>query len=241
MYKLMKDKGGFEMGLIKGLIDFILHIDIHLNEIIQGYGLWTYLILFFIVFIETGLVVMPFLPGDSLIFAAGAFAGLGSLNIVTVFLVLAVAAVLGNTANYHIGRYLGTKIYDRDYKFLKKEYIDKTNGFYDKHGGKTIIITRFMPIIRTFTPFVAGVGKMGYLRFQSYNIIGGLLWVGLFSFAGFFFGNLPAVKHNFTIVIFAIILISLLPGVVGFIKVKLQKVEEPSIAVGKVEEEEKNN
>lgn len=224
------------MQLIKGLIDFILHIDVHLSQIILSYGLWSYFILFFIVFVETGLVVMPFLPGDSLIFAAGAFAALGSLNILTVFLVFGAAAVLGNTANYHIGRYLGDKIYSKNYKFLRREYIDRTNNFYDRYGGITIVITRFMPIIRTFAPFVAGVGKMSYLKFHSYNIVGGLMWVGLFSFAGFFFGNLPAVRHNFTIVILAIIFVSILPGVIGYLKVKLQKQEEPSVAVDSLEE-----
>lgn len=226
------------MNLIKGLIDFILHIDTHLSEIIQSYGLWTYIILFFIVFMETGLVVIPFLPGDSLIFAAGAFAGLGSLNIVTVFIVFALAAVLGDTANYHIGKFLGNKIYEKDYKFLKKEYIDKTNAFYEKHGGKTIIIARFMPIIRTFAPFVAGVGRMHYLKFLSYNLVGGIAWVGLFAFVGFFFGNLPVVRHNFTMIIFAIIFISLLPGIISLLKMKFSKSEEPSIAVT-VEDEEK--
>jgi membrane-associated protein len=227
------------MGLIKGLIDFILNIDKHLSAIIQSYGLWTYCILFLIVFMETGLVFIPLLPGDSLIFAAGAFAGLGSLNIFAVYVILTIAAILGDTANYHIGKYLGPKIFSgKSIRFLKKEYLDKTNAFYEKHGGKTIIIARFMPIIRTFAPFVAGVGNMNYLRFLSYNAIGGLMWVALFSFGGYFFGNLEYVRKNFTMVIFAIILISILPAVAGFIRSKLGKAEEPSLAVGKAEKDE---
>jgi membrane-associated protein len=227
------------MDLIKGLIDFVLNIDKHLNVIIQDYGMWTYFILFLIVFMETGLVVMPILPGDSLLFAAGAFAALGSLNIFTVFFVLAIAAVLGDTVNYHIGKYLGPKVFSSENnRFLKKEYLDRTNAFYDRHGGKTIIIARFMPIIRTFAPFVAGIGKMNYLKFISYNVVGGLLWVGLFSFAGYFFGNIPFVKENFTVVILAIIFVSIAPGIVGVVKAKFQRVEEPTIAVGKADKEE---
>lgn len=222
------------MAIVKGLIDFILNIDKHLNTIIQSYGIWTYSILFAIVFMETGLVFIPLLPGDSLIFAAGAFAGIGSLNIFAVYAILALAAILGDTVNYHIGKYLGPKIFSgKSVRFLKKEYLDETNAFYEKHGGKTIIIARFMPIIRTFAPFVAGIGNMNYLRFLSYNAIGGLMWVALFSFGGFFFGNLEYVRKNFTMVIFAIIFISILPGIISFIKVKFRKVEEPTLAVCK--------
>lgn len=211
------------MSYIKGFFDFLLHLDKYLSIIIQNYGFLTYLFLFLIVFCETGLVVIPFLPGDSLIFAAGAFAGLGSLNVITLFLVLCVAAVGGDTLNYFIGKTLGHKLYSMNSRFIKKEYLDKTQAFYEKHGGKTIIIARFIPIIRTFAPFVAGLGQMHYPRFISFNFFGGIAWVGLFTFLGYFFGNLPSVKENFTFVIFAIIFISILPGIIGFINSKLKK------------------
>jgi membrane-associated protein len=204
------------MNIIKNFIDVMLHLDHHLNIIIQNYGMGTYLLLFIIIFCETGLVVTPFLPGDSLLFAAGAFASLGSLNIAVLFFVLGIAAVLGDTVNYVIGRKIGGKLYRKDnLKFIKKEYLDRTRAFYERHGGKTIIIARFIPIIRTFAPFVAGIGEMSYLRFISYNIVGGLSWTGLFTLMGYYFGNLPAVKSNFTFVIFAIILLSILPGLIG--------------------------
>lgn len=206
------------MQLIANLIDLFLHLDKHLNIVIQTYGVWTYLLLFLIIFMETGLVVTPFLPGDSLIFAAGTFAGLGSLNVSFLFGLLSVAAILGDTINYWIGHYIGPKAFRGDIRFLKKEYLDRTHDFYERHGGKTIILARFIPIIRTFAPFVAGIGAMSYWRFISYNMIGGIAWVGLFSFGGYFFGNLKFVQENFGFVVLAIIFISLMPAVVGFIK-----------------------
>jgi len=197
-----------------------------LNEIIISYKSWTYLILFLIIFCETGLVFTPFLPGDSLLFAAGAIAALGSLNPMLLFFLLAVAAILGDTANYWIGEFIGEKLFDsKKLKFLKREHLDKTHQFYEKHGGKTIIIARFVPIIRTFAPFVAGIGSMTYPKFLSYNIIGGILWVGLFTFGGYYFGNLPFVKSNFSIVIIAIIIISVLPGVFEFLRNRKVKTE----------------
>ncbi|MBE6066911.1 MAG: DedA family protein [Clostridium lundense] len=210
------------MQLIQMTIDFILHIDTHLSAIVQNYGMWSYAVLFLIVFCETGLVVLPFLPGDSLIFAAGALVSVSSMNIFTLLLVLMAAAIIGDTVNYEIGKLLGRGLYEnQNIKFIKKEYLDKTNSFYDKHGGKTIIFARFVPIIRTFAPFVAGMGKMHYSKFISYNIIGGITWVSLFTLMGYFFGNLPAVQHNFTLVIFAIILVSVLPGAFAYLKSKM--------------------
>jgi membrane-associated protein len=205
------------MDLIKHLIDFIIHIDVHLDQIIRAYGMWTYAILTLIVFIETGVVVMPFLPGDSLLFAAGAFAARGSLNVALVFFLLAAAAIVGDNTNYWIGRFLAPRM-ERGLPFVKKKYLDKTNAFYEKHGGKTVIIARFMPIIRTFSPFVAGVGAMNYRKFLPYDIFGGILWVGLFTFGGYFFGNIPAVKERFTLVILAIIVVSVLPAVIEFLR-----------------------
>lgn len=193
------------------LIDFILHIDTHLAELISNYGVWVYGILFAIVFVETGLVVMPFLPGDSLLFAAGAFAALGSLNILTILILLSVAAIVGDTVNYWIGHYFGEAMIANPKIPIRKEHIEETKKFFDKHGGKTIILARFVPIVRTFAPFVAGVGKMHYGNFISYNVFGGLFWVLLFTLAGYFFGNIPAVKENFTIVIMVIIVISVAP------------------------------
>jgi membrane-associated protein len=205
------------------LVEFILHIDAHLSSIIATYGTLTYLILFVIIFIETGLVVTPFLPGDSLIFAAGAFAASGSLNIGLLWLLLAVAAIAGDTANYWIGHAIGPKAFSSNSKFLKKEHLDKTHVYFEKYGGKTIIIARFVPIVRTFAPFVAGIGEMSYGHFIAYNVIGGLLWVSLFTFGGFFFGNLPVVKHNFSIVIFAIIAISVVPAVIEYLRERKAK------------------
>lgn len=206
------------MDLISFIVDFILHLDEHLSTIIQNYGTWTYLLLFLIIFLETGLVVTPFLPGDSLLFAAGTFAALGALDVGVLFLLLSVAAILGDTVNYWIGHYIGPRAFSGNIRFLKKEYLDRTHEFYERHGGKTIILARFIPIIRTFAPFVAGIGAMTYPHFIAYNVIGGVLWVALFTFGGYYFGNLPVVKENFTLVILAIIFISVLPGVIEFFK-----------------------
>lgn len=210
------------MELIYSLIDFILHIDDHLVEIVNNYQTWTYLILFLIIFAETGLVVTPFLPGDSLLFATGAIIAKPEtdLNIFIMWGLLFIAGVVGDLVNYHIGKYIGPKAFSGKYKFLKKEYLEKTEGFYDKYGGKTIIYARFVPIIRTFAPFVAGVGSMSYGKFASYNIIGAFLWVSSFLFIGYFFGGLPIIKDNFTIVIFVIILLSFIPPIVEVVKEK---------------------
>lgn len=193
------------------MIDFILHIDVHLGELITQYGFWVNAILFIIIFIETGLVITPFLPGDSLLFAAGAFAALGSLNIGLLLGLLTVAAILGDTANYWIGHFFGQKLINNPKIPIRQEHIDQTNAFFDKHGGKTIFLARFVPIVRTFAPFVAGIGKMHYGKFISYNVFGGIVWVGLFTLAGYFFGNVPAVKHNFSLVIMIIVAVSVLP------------------------------
>jgi len=206
------------MDLILAAIDFFLNLDIHLSEIISTYGTWTYLILFLIIFAETGFVVTPFLPGDSLIFAAATFAGLGLLNPVLLFILLAVAAILGDSINYAIGHAIGPRVFREDMRFLKREYLDRTHAFFEKYGGKTIVLARFMPIIRTFAPFVAGVGAMTYGKFLLYNIIGGTLWVGLFTALGYFFGNIPAVQDNFTLVILGIIFISILPPIIEFFR-----------------------
>ena len=204
--------------LVKNFIELFLHLDKHLNVIIQNYGIWTYLLLFLIIFCETGLVVTPFLPGDSLLFAAGTFAALGSLEVAWLFVLLSGAAIGGDTVNYWIGHYVGPKVFHKeDVPFLNKEYLDRTHRFYEKHGGKTIIIARFIPIIRTFAPFVAGVGRMTYGRFISYNVFGGLAWIAIFLFGGYYFGNIPVVRRNFTLVILAIIFISVLPVVIEFL------------------------
>jgi len=207
------------MEFIKGVIDFILHLDAHLSELIQSYGAWTYGILFAIIFCETGLVVTPFLPGDSLIFAAGAFAARGDLNVVLVFVLLSAAAVIGDTVNYWIGKIIGPKVFNKEKsRIFKKAYLDRTHAFYEKYGAETIIIARFVPIVRTFAPFVAGIGRMSYLKFISYNVIGGIGWVALFTFGGYFFGNIPFVRKNFSLVIIAIIIISLIPAVVEVLR-----------------------
>jgi membrane-associated protein len=199
------------MAFVKQLIDLFLHLDQYLDTVIRQYGVWTYGILFAVIFVETGLVIMPFLPGDSLLFAAGTFAALGSLNIWYVVGLLMIAAVLGDTVNYSIGQYLGDRAYN--IKWIKKEYLDKTHAFFEKHGGKAIFLARFVPIVRTFAPFVAGIGKMSYSYFITYNFVGGIVWVALFTFAGYFFGNIPFVRDNFELVIIAIIFISILPMV----------------------------
>jgi membrane-associated protein len=210
------------MQLLTQLFEFILHIDRHLGEIIADYGTWTYLILFVIVFIETGLVVMPFLPGDSLLFAAGAFAATGTLYLWGVFVLLAFAAILGDTVNYWIGHRIGPRVFREDVRFLKREYLERTQRFYEKHGGKTIFLARFIPIIRTFAPFVAGVGTMRYGKFIVYNVVGALVWTSLFTFAGYFFGNIPIVRDNFGLVVVAIIVISVLPVVYELVQQRLR-------------------
>jgi membrane-associated protein len=199
------------MDLLKQLVDLFLHLDRHLAEVTRDYGTFTTVFLFVIVFCETGLVVTPFLPGDSLLFAAGALAALGSLNVWVLFASLALAAVLGDTANYWLGKKIGPRAFDGTIRFLKLEHLRKTEEFYEKHGKKTIILARFVPIIRTFAPFVAGIGSMTYRTFLAYNVIGGALWVGICVASGYFFGNIPVVKRNFSVVILAIIVVSTLP------------------------------
>jgi len=207
------------MEILQNFIDLFIHLDRHLQGAIQSFGVWTYVLLFVIIFCETGLVVTPILPGDSLLFAAGALAAGGSLNISLLFVLLCIAAIAGDNTNYWIGRYVGPKVFHQENaRFFKREYLDKTHAFFEKHGGKTIIIAQFIPIIRTFAPFVAGIGKMSYNWFLGYNVIGVLTWIVVFLLGGFYFGNLPAVKHNFTMVILAIILISLLPGTIEYIR-----------------------
>jgi membrane-associated protein len=208
------------MDLLPRIIDLFLHLDQHLGQLISQYGTWTHLILFLIVFCETGLVVTPFLPGDSLLFAAGTFAALGALDLWMVVLLLILAAIVGDTVNYWIGAYIGPRAFRGDIRFLRKEYLDRTHAFYEKHGGKTIIMARFVPIIRTFAPFVAGVGAMSYPRFITYNVVGAVLWVGLFVLGGYFFGNISVVRENFTLVILAIIGISVLPIVIEALRAR---------------------
>jgi len=212
------------MDLFHFLVDFVLHIDRHLVEIVTQYQNWTYLLLFIIIFVETGLVIWPFLPGDSLLFAAGAITAMpgNPLNIYLLVILMMIAALTGDNTNYSIGRFLGTKVYEKNYRLIKRKYLDETHAFYEKHGGKTLIIARFMPIIRTFAPFVAGVGIMKYKRFLMFCIAGNVLWVNSFLWAGYFFGNIPTVKRNFSLVIFAIIFVSLLPPIYAFIKKLIQ-------------------
>jgi membrane-associated protein len=215
------------MELLKDILDFILHIDVHLNDLILAYGLWTYAILILIIFCETGLVVTPFLPDDSLLFAAGALSASGSMDPVWLFVLLSVAAIVGNIVNYSVGRYLGPRILrDGKMKFLNKAHLERAHKFYAEHGGKTIVIARFLPILRTFAPFVAGVGFMTYTRFMVYNVAAGIAWVGIFIFGGYYFGNLPAVKNNFTIVVGAIIIISMIPPVIEFFRQRARSTEK---------------
>ena len=210
--------------MLASLIDFVLHIDQHLIELTQTYGLWIYAILFLIVFCETGLVVTPFLPGDSLLFSAGAVAALGGMNVHIAAALLLAAAVIGDAVNFAIGKYFGEKLFAKpDSRVFKREYLDKTHAFYEKYGGKTIILARFVPIVRTFAPFVAGMGNMHYGRFIRYNIIGALMWVGLLTYAGYFFGELPVVKNNFGLVVIGIIVVSVLPMAVEIAKAKWGK------------------
>lgn len=215
------------MELIHTLIDFVLHIDKHLAVLVSEYGTLTLLILFAIIFCETGLVVTPFLPGDSLLFAAGAIAALdgSGLNVHLLVVLMVIAAFTGNLLNYSVGRYIGPKVFDGNYKFIKKEYLDRTKKFFDNYGSMTIVYTRFAPILRTFAPFIAGVGQMKYTRFMLYNFIGGLLWVVIFSYAGYYFGNLPFVQQNFELIVLGIIGISLIPSVFLYLKARFGKQE----------------
>jgi len=203
-------------------IDILIHLDKYLQLIISDYGLWVYLILFLIIFCETGFVVTPFLPGDSLLFAAGAFAAIGQLNIVWLILLLFLAAVLGDTVNYWIGHYIGDRVFESSSRFIKKEYLDRTQKFYEKHGGKTIFLARFIPIIRTFAPFVAGIGTMHYGRFLMFNVTGGFIWVISFSLFGYYLGNLPFFRNNFSLIVIIIILISAVPIAYEIIRSRFQ-------------------
>lgn len=205
------------MEYIQYLIDFILHLDRHLGELVAQYGVWTYVILFLIIFCETGLVVTPFLPGDSLLFAVGALAATGALDVNWIFVLLTVAAIIGDTVNYWIGRAVGPKVFrGESSRLLNRRHLERTHEFYEKYGGKTIILARFIPIIRTFAPFVAGIGSMSYGKFLLYNVVGAIVWIAVFTYAGYFFGNIPIVKRNFTLVIFAIIIISVMPAVIEY-------------------------
>lgn len=199
------------MDLIFQFVNIVLHLDKYLSILIQNFGFLTYGMLFLIIFIETGLVIVPFLPGDSLLFAAGALSALGMLNVFLVWLLLCLAAILGDTINYWIGHFIGPRAFELNSKFLNKKHLQKTHNFYEKHGGKVIILARFIPIVRTFAPFVAGVGKMNYFKFLIYNVIGGLLWISLFTWGGYYFGNIPVVKENFSYVILGIIFVSIIP------------------------------
>jgi len=216
------------MDWLRFVVDIFLHLDKHLSTVLQMFGGWTYALLFFTIFLETGFVVTPFLPGDSLLFAAGTFAALGDLNLALLFLVMASAAILGDTVNYWIGHYIGPRAFSGDIKYLKKEHLDRTHEFYEKHGGSAVILGRFMPIVRTFVPFVAGIGAMTYSRFITYNVVGALLWTGLFLGLGYFFGNIPLVKENFSLVIVAIIGISLLPGVWEYLRARREASRLPA-------------
>jgi membrane-associated protein len=207
------------MELLKSLIEILLHLDVHLDLAIRDYGIWTYGILFLIIFLETGLVVFPFLPGDSLLFAGGTFAALGSLDVRWLVIFLSIAAIAGDTVNYWIGHATGPKVFKREKsRFFNKKHLHRTHQFYEKYGGKTIIIARFIPIIRTFAPFVAGIGSMTYGRFIIYNVSGGISWVLIFVFGGYFFGNIPFIRQNFSLVIVAIILLSILPGIIEILR-----------------------
>lgn len=212
------------MNTFSTFLDIILHLDKYLNMIIQNYGAWTYGILFLTIFAETGLVVTPFLPGDSLLFAVGALAATDSINIMGLFFILAIAAILGDSVNYSIGLKFGEKILPKEDKFFyKKEYLIRTREFYAKHGKKTIILARFIPIMRTFAPFVAGIGKMNYATFLLYNVMGGLIWISILLFGGYYFGQVPIVKNNFSIVVLVIIVLSITPGIIGYLKHKYTK------------------
>ena len=212
------------MDVIMMLIDFVLHIDRHLRTLCADYGTWVYVILFIIVFCETGLVVTPFLPGDSLLFAVGSMAAIGALDVTWVMLILMVAAILGDTVNYSVGHYVGPKVFHEEHaRFLNREYLLRTHCFYEKHGGKTIVIARFLPIIRTFAPFVAGIGSMTYPRFLFFNVFGGILWVLIFVLSGYWFGNIPVIQKNFSLVIIALVLIPAIPSVIEVVRIQLSR------------------
>jgi len=210
------------MDLLQQLVNLFLHLDQHLGEVIRDYGAWTYPILFVIIFCETGLVVTPFLPGDSLLFAAGAFAALGDLNVHGLVLLLSAAAIAGDTVNYWIGAYIGPRAFSGEVRFLKKEYLDRTHRFYERHGGKTIVLARFVPIVRTFAPFVAGIGTMNYGRFLLYNVTGGVAWVAMFLYAGYFFGTIEIVRRHFSLVMLAIITVSVMPLAIEYVRARLR-------------------
>ncbi len=211
------------MEFISNLVDLFLHLDVYLDVIIDFFGVWSYAILFAIIFMETGFVVTPFLPGDSLLFTVGAFSARGSLNVVVIFIALFLAAVIGDGVNYWIGHTIGPRVFEKDYRLLRRSHLVKTQEFYEKHGGKTIVLARFIPIVRTFAPFVAGVGTMEYKRFIGYNIVGAFLWTSIFIFMGYFFGNIPIVQQNFEILVVGIILISVLPMMIEFLRSRLRK------------------
>lgn len=213
------------MDIIQGLISFILHIDEHLIDIIEIFGVWSYAILFLIVFVETGIVIFPFLPGDSLLFASGAFAAMGAFNIAILLIVFFTAAVIGDTVNYHIGQKVGTSISPNSFigKVINQDKMKVAEDFFNKHGGKTIVIARFMPFIRTFAPFIAGASRMNYGYFIAYNIIGATLWVAICTMAGYFFGNFPIIKENFSAVILIIIFLSVLPAIISIVQNRLSK------------------
>jgi membrane-associated protein len=206
------------------LLDIVLHLDVKLLEMVAQYGVWIYAILFAIIFSETGFVVTPFLPGDSLLFVAGAIAATGEMNAHLIFLLLSIAAVLGNTVNYLIGRWLGKSFFkDRGARWLNPKHLDKAHAFYERHGGKAIVISRFIPIVRTYVPFVAGMAAMGAKEYTVYNVMGGVLWVGLLTYAGFFFGDIPWVRGNITVITLGVIVVSLLPLVYAFVKSRTRK------------------
>lgn len=219
------------------IINIMLHFDKYLNLVIQNYGMWTYALVFLIIFCETGLVVTPFLPGDSLIFATGALAARGSLSIITLFIIFLSAAIIGDTVNYHIGKKIGAKIFEKeDIKYINKQHLKKAQNFYKRHGSMTIVLGRFIPIIRTFVPFVAGIGEMHYSKFIIYNMLGGIMWVSLFLGGGYFFGNLPVIKENFSYVVIGIIIISIIPAVIAFIKEKMSSSDNENEAINTIEE-----
>jgi membrane-associated protein len=214
--------------LLKGM-DILLHLDKYIDIMIQTMGLWSYVILFLIIFCETGLVVTPVLPGDSLLFTVGTFAAIGSFDLTLVLVIMTVAAIGGDTVNYWIGNYLGPKVFHyEDSRFFKKKHLERTHQFYEKYGGKTIIIARFVPIIRTFAPFVAGIGSMTYRKFLAYNVIGGVLWIFSLTLAGYFFGNIPVVRKNFSLVVMAIVVISVMPGVIEYLRQRGKGVSQES-------------